>query len=84
MIMAKAVAGVEPYASRLKAHPDEVITIHEPSEIDIVVAGGETQGAWKMIGSALRGNDLQRRVAVTDFASVSVANRPSSIVHSER
>lgn len=46
----QAVAGVEPYASRLKADPDELISIFEPDQIKIVVAGGETQGAWKMIG----------------------------------
>jgi hypothetical protein len=50
----RAVAGVEPYASRFKAAPDEVIKIFEPSEINIVVAGGETQGAWKMISGSLR------------------------------
>jgi hypothetical protein len=36
------------------AKPDEVITIFEPSEINIVVAGGETQGAWRMINGSLR------------------------------
>ena len=51
----RAVAGVEPYASRWRAKPDELITIFEPSEINIVVAGGETQGAWKMISGAQRG-----------------------------
>jgi hypothetical protein len=50
----RAVAGVEPYASRFKAPPDELIRIFEPSEIHIVVAGGETQGAWKMISGSLR------------------------------
>ena len=50
----RAVAGVEPYASRFKAQPDDVIKIFEPSEINIVVAGGETQGAWKMISGSLR------------------------------
>ena len=50
----RAVAGVEPYASRFTAKPDEVIKIFEPSEINIVVAGGETQGAWKMISGSLR------------------------------
>ena len=50
----RAVAGVEPYASRLKADPDQAIKIFEPSEINIVVAGGETQGAWKMISGSLR------------------------------
>jgi len=49
-----AVAGVEPYASRLKAAPDEVISIFQPEDINIVVAGGETQGAWKMFGGSLR------------------------------
>ena len=44
-----AVAGVEPFATRLRAAPEESIRIFEPSDINIVVAGGETQGAWKMI-----------------------------------
>ncbi len=44
-----AVAGVEPHASRLAAAPDEPVQMFEPHEISIVVAGGETQGAWKMI-----------------------------------
>jgi hypothetical protein len=50
-----AVAGVEPFASKLKASPDEMVTLFEPNDISIVVAGGETQGAWKMIGGAYRG-----------------------------
>ena len=44
-----AVAGVEPHASRLAAAPDESISMFEPQEFSIVVTGGETQGAWKMI-----------------------------------
>src|SRR6185312_16615771 len=35
-----AVAGVEPHATRLKAKPDEMIKIFEPSDLHIVVAGG--------------------------------------------
>jgi hypothetical protein len=54
LLRPKAVAGIEPYASRMKARPDEIIRIYEPSDIHIVVAGGETQGAWKMISGALR------------------------------
>jgi hypothetical protein len=46
-----AEAGVEPYASRLKAKPDEIVAMFEPKEINVVVVGGETQGAWKMIGA---------------------------------
>jgi len=46
-----AVAGVEPYASRLRAAPDEIVQMFEPTEINIAVAGGGTQGAWKMFGA---------------------------------
>jgi hypothetical protein len=46
-----AVAGVEPYAGRLNAKPDEIVQMFEPSEINIAVAGGEAQGAWKMFGA---------------------------------
>ena len=49
-----AVAGVEPFASKLKARPDEMVKLFEPGDISIVVAGGETQGAWRMIGGAYR------------------------------
>ena len=54
----RAVAGVEPYASKLKAPPDELIRIFEPSDIHIVVAGGETQGTWKMISGSRRATVL--------------------------
>jgi hypothetical protein len=50
-----AVAGVEPYAARLKADPSELIEIYTEDQIKIIVAGGETQGAWKMIGGNHRG-----------------------------
>jgi hypothetical protein len=45
-----AVAGVEPYARKWQAKPDEMIRLFEPDEISIAVAGGETQGAWRMFG----------------------------------
>ena len=45
-----AVAGVEPHASKFKAAPDERIPIYQASDISIAVAGGETQGAWRMFG----------------------------------
>ncbi len=50
-----AVAGVEPYARRLKAKPDELVDLFLPEEISIVVAGGETQGAFKMFGGRYTG-----------------------------
>ena len=45
-----AVAGVEPYAAKWQAKPDEPIRLFEPGEISIAVAGGETQPAWRMFG----------------------------------
>ncbi len=55
LVKPHAEAGVEPYASRLKAAPDEMISIFRPEDIEIVVAGGETQGAFKMISGRLVG-----------------------------
>ena len=51
-----AIAGIEPYASRLKAKPDELISIFTPESINIAVLGGETQGAFKMIGGRFTGS----------------------------
>ena len=51
-----AVAGVEPFAARLKAEPEELVQMFQREDINIVVAGGETQSAWKMFGGAYRGN----------------------------
>jgi hypothetical protein len=50
------VAGIEPFASRLKAAPDEEIEMFRPEDISVVVVGGETQPTWKLIGGSLRGN----------------------------
>jgi len=52
----RGVAGIEPYASRLKAAPDEMIRIFEPDDIHVVVTGGETGAMWKMIGGGPRLN----------------------------
>ena len=51
-----AVAGVEPYAGHLRADPDELIQMFDADKINIVVMGGGTQGAWKMI-SGMKRND---------------------------
>jgi hypothetical protein len=50
----RALAGIEPYASRLKAAPDELIQIFRPEDIHVVVVGGETGATWKMIGGGPR------------------------------
>ena len=49
-------AGIEPFASHLKARPDEPVQMFQPEDISVVVVGGETQPTWKLIGGSLRGN----------------------------
>lgn len=51
LVRPRAVAGVEPYATRLKAAPDDIIEMYEASQINAVVVGGETQGAWKIFSA---------------------------------
>jgi hypothetical protein len=51
-----AVAGVEPFASHLRAGPDELVQMFQPEDISIVVIGGGTQPTWKLIGGSLRGH----------------------------
>jgi len=50
----RATFGEEPYASKLKAAPDEMIPMFNHEEINVVVVGGETNGYWRIIGAALR------------------------------
>lgn len=38
----------------LKAAPDELVSMWRPSDISIVVMGGETQGAFKMVAGLYR------------------------------
>jgi hypothetical protein len=51
LVRPRAVAGVEPYATKLKAEPDQLVKMFEPGDINVVVVGGETQGAWKIFGA---------------------------------
>lgn len=48
LIHPMAVAGVEPYASYVDAAPDDMLKMFSEDEINIVVTGGETQGAWRI------------------------------------
>jgi len=50
LLVPLAVAGVQPHASNYKKKPDELVNMWQPKEISIVVAGGETQGAWRAFG----------------------------------
>jgi hypothetical protein len=49
-----AVAGIEPYAGRLRAAPEELVSIYAPEDLTIVVTGGETQAAFKMFGGHMK------------------------------
>jgi hypothetical protein len=55
LLRPRGIAGEEPHATRLRAKPDDIVQMFSADDINIVVAGGETQGAWKMIGGTLRG-----------------------------
>lgn len=52
LIKPHAVAGVEPWAGKLKAAPGELITKYRPEDISIVVVGGETQAGLRMISGS--------------------------------
>ena len=53
-LYARAVAGEEPLASRLKAAPDEMITRWTPNQVHVVVVGGETNGYWRIMSAGYR------------------------------
>ncbi len=57
-----AVAGVEPWASMLKAAPDAMVRKYRAEDISVVVLGGETQAAWKMVG----GNFARAKIVKID------------------
>src|SRR2546427_4920005 len=61
-IYPRATFGEEPYASKLKAAPDEMIRMFKPEEIHVVVVGGETNGYWRIIGC-----NYQKTVSVDDW-----------------
>jgi hypothetical protein len=46
----RATFGEEPWASKLKAAPDELIPMFRREEIHVVVVGGETNGYWRIMG----------------------------------
>ncbi len=55
MIREQVEAGVEPFASYRKAAPDELIPIFETNRINVVVAGGQTNGHYSIfMGSPMR------------------------------
>lgn len=61
-IYPRATFGEEPYASKLKAAPDEMIRMFKPEEIHVVVVGGETNGYWRIIGC-----NYQKTVSIDEW-----------------
>jgi hypothetical protein len=54
LVRPRAILGQEPFATHLKAEPDEPVQMFRPPDIHVVVVGGETGGTYKMIGGSLR------------------------------
>jgi hypothetical protein len=50
-IYPRATYGEEPYASKLKADPEEMVHMFSKDEIEVVVVGGETNGYWRIFGA---------------------------------
>src|SRR2546428_8264280 len=48
----RATFGEEPWASKLKAAPDEMIQMYRREDIHVVVVGGETNGYWRIMGAS--------------------------------
>src|SRR5579859_544059 len=51
-IFPRATSGEEPYATMLKAGPDELIPMFTPASIHTVVVGGETNGYWRLFSAS--------------------------------
>jgi hypothetical protein len=49
-IYPRATFGEEPWASKLKAAPEELIPMFRREDIHAVVVGGETNGYWRIMG----------------------------------
>jgi hypothetical protein len=58
----RATFGEEPYASMLKAPPDELIPMFTPESVHTVVVGGETNGYWRLFSGS-----LMKTVSVDDW-----------------
>jgi hypothetical protein len=61
-IYPRATSGEEPWATKLKAAPDEPIPMFRPEDIHVVVVGGETNGYWRIMGCS-----YQKTVSVDEW-----------------
>ncbi|HEY3058733.1 MAG TPA: UGSC family (seleno)protein [Chloroflexota bacterium] len=58
----RATFGEEPYATMLRAAPDELIPMFPREAIRVVVVGGETNGYWRIFGAS-----YARTVSIDDW-----------------
>src|SRR5438128_448303 len=58
----RATFGEEPWASKLKAAPEELIRMFRREDIHVVVVGGETNGYWRIMGCT-----YQKTVSVDEW-----------------
>ena len=58
----RATYGEEPWASKLKAAPDDLVPMFRPEDIHVVVVGGETNGYWRIMGC-----NYQKTVSVDEW-----------------
>jgi len=58
----RATFGEEPWASKLKAAPDEMIPMFRREDVHVIVVGGETNGYWRIMGA-----NYQKTVSVDDW-----------------
>jgi len=59
LVLPLAVAGVDPFATNLKAAPEEMLKMFSADEINVVVTGGETQGNWRIYeGKRMKNNTV--------------------------
>ena len=61
-IYPRATFGEEPWASKLRAAPDELIPMFRREDIHVVVVGGETNGYWRIMGCT-----YQKTVSVDEW-----------------
>jgi len=58
----RATFGEEPWASRLRAAPDELIPMFRREDVHAVVVGGETNGYWRIMGC-----NYQKTVSIDEW-----------------
>jgi hypothetical protein len=61
-IYPRATFGEEPWATKLRAAPDELIPMFRREDIQVLVVGGETNGYWRIMGCA-----YQKTVSVDEW-----------------